>query len=246
MIKQLPVHEEQDLIARTKSGDSEAAEVLLKQYEPAMRAAASSRNGFLDKDETSSATHSAFMEAIHAFNPSKHTRLSAVIKNYLKIELSYENSTAKSLSIPDRTLKRFAQIYNAANRDVTLAAEIAPGNEMTSTTFLHIHNIIYGSTHLPEPDYETDTISRVINTADKTSGRRTEFIKIILEEQGNETDLSPEELNVILTHYGFIGNANVKDYKETAYELGIDKNTVKAHHSSALKKARIRLSNINQ
>lgn len=241
-IKTPSIEVEQALIASAKAGDNEATKILMKQYEPALRGAVNRHSGQLDHDELLSAFNVAFVEALHSFNPAKHSRLAAVIKHRLKEELAYEKTTAETLHIPVRTVSLYSQILNKAGGDIFKALEALEDFQMSKTTFLHIHNILRNSAQLEDILQVEARMNPIRETTSEASESAKELIRSIIEVRNDEQDLTEEELQVVLNHYGFIGNANVKTFTETAFELNIPQKSVIKLHNLALAKARTRLS----
>lgn len=132
MLNPLDIEEEEALIARAKAGDNEATEELFSIYQPAMIAASNRNHSYLNKNERDSTAQAAFVESLHIFDPARHQRLAAVIKNTLRHEYEYEKSTREVLSVPGRTISRYPHIMSKGGDDILKALKIAPKNDMNA------------------------------------------------------------------------------------------------------------------
>jgi len=247
LITELSVEAEQALIKLAKSGDNESARTLLKQYSPALKAASNKNAIYLDQNERDSACQGAFVEALHAFNPAKHSRLAAVIKNKLLPELAYEKSTSETLSVPDRTIRRYHLIMNKAGDDIFKALELAPKNDMNASTFLQVHNILRNSARLEEFDLGGLESASLVKAPTEAPEAVKQQVKAVFEALGDDTDLLPIEVQVLSVHHGLAGNNNSeqKSFEDTSSELGLPVKEIKSVYRAALAKAKLRLSHSN-
>lgn len=247
-VNSLPIEEEKALIARAKAGDNEATEILTQAYRPALVAASSRNEIYLDQNERDSACYGAFVEALHLFDESRHARLSVIIKNLLAKELAIEKSTAEAVSVPDRTISRYHRIMTKAGDDIFKALELAPKNDMNASTFLQVHNILRDSVRLEDLDVdglEAFPITKAPQEAPEAVKSKVRAVFATLED---DNDLSPVEVQVLSVHFGLAGNCHSesKSFAETAFELDMPVKEVKLHHINAIRKARKRLCNSNQ
>lgn len=246
MIEQLEPSFELELISKAKAGDNEATQILLDQYEPALRASMRKTYGTLDRDEARSAAYSALIEAVWKFDPARHNRLATIIKITLTQELEYESKTKQTFTIPERSLSRYWNILRKADGNHNKAADIADQHGMTRSTWLSIHSSVT-STHLPQfSDTEQEPVYHsVFCTAQDPADFQQDTLKTVFEFLEDENDLTPEEIEVLGIHYGLLGVDCQKDYGHTSAELGLPRKEVIRLHTSAINKARRRL-NINQ
>lgn len=247
MLSELSVEQERELIQKAKRGDNEATESLLKTYQPAIRAASARNAIYLDANERDSACKGAFVEALHAFDPARHYRLSAVIKNKLLPELAYEKSTAETLTVPDRTIRRYHHIMNKAGDDIFKAMELAPKNDMNASTFLQVHNVLRDSARLEEYAIEDLVASPITQSPQEAPEAVREQVKAVFEERNDGYDLSPIEVQVLATHHGLAGNnhSEQKSFAETAFEMDMPVKEVRTTYKVAIAKANLRLTNSN-
>lgn len=238
------VNEEQDLIKAAKNGDNEAAQMLLEAYSPALKAASRRNAIYLDANELESACQAAFVEALHTFDNSRHTRLAAVIKNKLKEELGFEKSTTEALTVPERTISRYSHIMNKADNDIFRALELAPKNDMSASTFLQVHNILRDSSRLEEFDVDGLSATPIANAPEEAPEAVREQIKHVFAVLEDGYDLSPIEVQILSVHHGLAGHcgSSVKGFTETAEEIGLPIKDVRKHYKTALAKAKLRLT----
>lgn len=245
MIEQLELKHELELIYRVREGDNVAAETLLKQYLPALKAAQRKAIA-LDKSEAESATQAAFMEAVWRFDKAKHNRLAGAIKSALAQEVEHESKTKQTFSIPSRSLSRYWNILRKADNDPRLAADIAEQHGMSRSTWLTINDNVL-STNIPDPS-ETDNepvLHPLWDTPSEPTSFQRESVKYVFAKLDDDNDLTPEEVEVLGVHYGLLGVDCSKNYDFSADELGLPKREVIRLHTSAIRKARKRL-NVNQ
>lgn len=143
--RRLEVEEERMLLAAAQLGDEDAKISLLYAYATALRngvasytraMSAAGESGDLE-DVRQSAVMGA-LEAIQAFDASKHVRLAAIVSKYVANAVSAHSQEASGFSIPERTMKRFFGILRLADGNVFEAARLAPEHEMTQETFLAV------------------------------------------------------------------------------------------------------------
>lgn len=244
MIEQLELEHELELIYRVREGDNVAAETLLKQYLPALKAAQRKAIA-LDKSEAESATQAAFIEAIWRFDEAKHTRLAGAIKSALLQEVDHETKTKQAFTVPARSLSRYWKILREADNDPSLAADIAEQFGMMRSTWLSINDNVT-STYLPESEGDTDPVYHSLYPErDQPSDFQMATLQRVFERLGDDNDLTDLEMQTLLVHYGVTGINGDKDYEQTAYELGIPKKEAISQCLSGIRKARKRL-NVNQ
>lgn len=142
--KRLSLEEERVALAAAQLGDSEATLALVLAY------AAALRNGVswyrhaapeaqpADIEDAKSQAVLGLLEAIKAFDGTRHERLAATVVQYVRNALAVSAATATSFTVPERTLKRFFAILREAAGNVYTAAALAPSFEMTTETFLAV------------------------------------------------------------------------------------------------------------
>lgn len=248
MLNHLDIEEEKALIARAKSGDNEAAEELLSIYQPAMIAASNRNHSYLNKNERDSTAQAAFVESLHIFDPARHQRLAAVIKNILRREFEFEKSTREVLSVPGRTISRYHHIMSKAGDDIFKALELAPKNDMNASTFLQVHHVLKDSAYIEEFDAESLVASPITKAPQDAPEAVKSKVRAVFATLEDDNDLSPVEVQVLSVHFGLAGNCHSesKSFAETAFELDMPVKEVKLQHINAIRKARKRLTHSNQ
>lgn len=136
---------ETQLIAQAKLGDEAATSRLLIAYAPAIRSGVSWYVRSLanaprreDLDDVRSQAVLGVLEAIQAHDATVADRLAGIVASYVRNALSTLAGSTAQLSIPERTLKRFAGILREAEGNVERALELAPTHEMKRETFLAV------------------------------------------------------------------------------------------------------------
>jgi DNA-directed RNA polymerase specialized sigma subunit len=138
----LPEADEVAAIEAAQLGDESATLALMEAYGPALRAAVSRFSGLvegdapIDPEDARMTAVSGFMEALHAHDPAKGSRLAGTVAQYVNEALTEATKTTRpALSVPKRTLSRFFGILREAEGDVAAARDLAPSREMTHATF---------------------------------------------------------------------------------------------------------------
>jgi DNA-directed RNA polymerase specialized sigma subunit len=227
-------------IASAKAGDEQAVIDLMYAYTFALNnalgkfrnAGGGNRGAYGDStEERRSLAVMGFMEAIHAFDPEKHTRLSAIVGVHLVQEIGSMVGPI-AFTVPQRTLTRFFSILRMADGDLAAGAKLAPEYSMTSETFQAVAEACRTTSHgIPsagDPTWETD-VSPLWSRADKE-----EDDILVMAAFSAVDDL---EGQVVSMAYGFDDYDPIAD-AEVAHRMGLSRPKVQRVRSSALGKMR--------
>lgn len=247
-VPKLTEEQEHEAITGALAGESEPTTLLLAAYAPALKAAIKKAPWTADKEELQSAVLMGFMVALNAFDPDKHRRLAATLKDSVLAEVSGISDSASGFTIPQRTLSRFFHILRAANGNVYDALAIVSDHSMTTETFLTIYAALRDVSSIDErlDAGDIDGAWKLIDGPLQASGEINEgdleLIKMIFEERDDEHDLNRRELEVVTTTYGFNDySSQTKTDDEVAEIRGLTRSTTKRVRTSALNKCRGRL-----
>jgi RNA polymerase sigma factor (sigma-70 family) len=143
--RRLEVEQERELLAAAQLGDEDAKLAIIYAYATSLRNGVASYTRAMsaagesgDLEDVRQSAVMGLLEAINAFDPSKHVRLAAIVSKYVANAVSAHSQDASGFSIPERTMKRFFGILRKADGNVFEAAKLAPAHEMTTETFLSI------------------------------------------------------------------------------------------------------------
>jgi DNA-directed RNA polymerase specialized sigma subunit len=242
----MTVEEERLALAKAQLGDQDATIALVYAYAPALRNAASSYRSAGgawggDSEDLRTAAIEGLLEAIHAFDPTSHDRLAAIIAGYLADAVSTSIVGPIAFSIPSRTLKRFYGILRAAGGNVYEAAALAPAYEMKTETFLAVFYAVRNVDSL-DVDHGTDESERW-NRADVRplwDGKEADVEDAILVEAAFQA-VDSLEADVVRLAYGFSDFDPVPD-AEIAHRLGFSRQKVQRTRTGALEKMRAALA----
>jgi len=240
----LDAHEERGLIAAAQLGDSAAVERLVLLYAPALRGGVKVYTRALlttpqrsDLEDVQADAVMALIEAIHAFDPGKHTRLAAIAPSYIRNAVSVSAGTsATSFTIPERTLKRFFGILRAADGDAELAAGLAPSYEMRRETFLAVLDAVRNTDSYQAVEDGEDLSVQAFKMAPIWDGAFGDAEDRILVE-GAFRAVDTLEGDVCRLAYGFADYEPQSD-PEVAERMGLSRPKVQRVRSGALDKMR--------
>lgn len=135
----MDLHAETRLILAAQAGDTAAAETLLAEFAPAIKAAARRYGAALGEDAEQEAT-CAFLELVRGFDTYGGLRLAQVVARSIAPVVAAAAAGEEALTIPPREYRRFLALLASAGGDVSAAAELATGGRhgLTRTAFLAI------------------------------------------------------------------------------------------------------------
>lgn len=236
------VEAEREAIAAAKLGDNEATADLLYAYAPAIRNVVERFTGeghtsSPDDEELRSTALLGFVEAVAAFDPEKHVRLSAVVRVVLARVMREEYPSRDAFHVPARTLTRFYSILRQAEGNVYAAAALAPQYEMTKETFFAVLSAVrdVDSVDGAPSDDEGATDLGADNARplwDATAAEEDAILVAAAFEAVDDLEKTVCELS-----YGFTDYDPVPD-AEIGHRLGLSRQKTQRTRSSALGKMR--------
>ncbi|CCQ44285.1 RNA polymerase sigma factor, sigma-70 family protein [Pseudarthrobacter siccitolerans] len=237
------VEAEREAIAAAKQGDNAAMESLLRAYAFAIKSAVSrfraeGASATADEEDLRSSALLGFVEAVNTFDPDKHERLAAVVKNVLARTLREEYMTPTAFSVPDRTLTRFYGILRKAEGNVYEAAALAPQFDMSRETFFAVLSAVRN----------VDTLDGAPNSDDELHGDLTASARPLWDGAASDAEdailiatafeaVNDLEEEVCRLAYGFTEYEPVPD-AEIGHRLGLSRQKTQRTRSSALGKMR--------
>lgn len=217
IIKPLSETDEANLIMDAQAGNERAMERLMDAYAPLIEGTAFRYTHDGEFDDALQEARLAFIQIVNEHDFDKGQGLRTYVKARMGHELRDSLSASNGqFSIPTRTVQLFYQVYNAADGDLTLGAQIAPNYEMASSTFLSIADMLHTGS-LDAATYETeDGHASVLDTFDgaplggAVEGDQYERVLDRMTARGIMQDAeSPEHLRIIEKTYGFDGDLEV-------------------------------------
>ncbi|MFF5793667.1 hypothetical protein ACFY5D_16600 [Paeniglutamicibacter sp. NPDC012692] len=239
---------ERNLISEALEGNETAIETLLFTYAPVLKSAIKKAPWSADKEDVQSAVLLGFLEALKAFDPSKHKRLAGVIKKLVLAETSKIGQDAMGFHVPERTLSRFFNLLRQADGNIYYALSLAPEQSMSAEVFISILTALrqIGSIDKALSDGDVEAAWKLVDgplvATEPIAETDLELIRIIFEDRGDNLDFTERELKVVHTAYGFLDyDDQVKPDAEVGEILDLTRSTVQRTRTSALIKARNRL-----
>ncbi|UVK63567.1 DNA binding protein [Arthrobacter phage Janeemi] len=241
--------EERDLIAAAKLGDNDATVALMYAYAPAIRNVVERFTGeghtTTPEDEELHATALlGFAEAIAAFDPEKHDRLSSVVRVVLARVMRDQYPGRDGFSVPARTLTRFYSILRKAEGNVYEAAALAPQYEMSRETFFAVLSAVRNTDSLDAAHALDDpTGSEGFFSGELSMNTRPLWDSSAAEEDALLVEAAFEavdgvEESVCRLAYGFESYGDPVPDVEIGHRLGMTRPTVQRRRASALGKMR--------
>lgn len=247
-VPKLSVEEERLAIEGAIRSEAEATTTLLAAYAPTLKAAIKKAPWTADKEDLQSAVLMGFLEALNSFDPEKHSRLAAVLRESVLSEVSKVSSSASGFHIPQRTLSRFFHILRAVEGNVYEGLALASEYSMTPETFLTIHAALRDVSSIDERLSAGDVdgawmlITGPLQASGEVNESDSELVNMIFEECGDSHDLDPREVEVLLTAYGFDSYADQTLTDDEVAEIrGLTRSTTRRIRTAGLNKARGRL-----
>lgn len=231
----LSIADEHQLLHAAHLGDSAATEQLLIAYSPIMRNSvsaalrASGKGSDATEDLQSAAVEGALL-AIKAWDSSRHDRLAAVIRPYVRDAVSSAMNSTSEFAVPDRTAKRFWGIMKRAGYDVNVATELATEHEMSVEAFYSVLTAVrntYSLEGMFESDEQPEQEGLVADLDDK------------LMADAALKAIDADEHLVVHMAYGF--DEDPVPVVEIAHRIGSSRNRVSRTRDRALEKMRERL-----
>lgn len=216
-IKPLSEAVENNLIMEAQAGNERAMERLMDTYAPLIEGTAFRYTHDGEFDDALQEARLAFIQIVNEHDFDKGTRLSRYVKVRMGHELRDSLSASNGqFSIPTRTVQLFYQVYNAADGDVSLGAQIAPQYEMASSTFLSIAEMLHtGSLDAMTYDSGEDGAASVLDTFDgaplggEVESDYDRLLDQLTAQSIMQNAQSPDHLRVIRKTYGFDGDLEV-------------------------------------
>lgn len=263
------VAEERALIEAVASGadyDGSATVALMYAYAPALRSgarwyfnAANARGenpSHYDHEEIRARAIEGLLKAVRAFNPEKHDRLAAIVREYVLDEVVTYAADSLEFTVSPRTLKRYFAVLRAADQNVykalALCGKPGPGKDLSKDTFLRILSATrdvesYDAPTGGDEDSWEDRPAAALWTSDAIQDVESRImVEMVFDDFGDDNDLTHREAEILLFKYGFkplredIGDRAISDAM-VAREIGSTRPTVAREHGKALDKARARL-----
>ncbi|WGH21117.1 DNA binding protein [Arthrobacter phage Cassia] len=234
--------EERLLIAAAKLGDSEATVALMYAYAPAIRNVVERFTGeghtaTPDDEELHATALLGFAEAIAAFDPEKHLRLSAVVRVVLARVMRDEYPSRDAFTVPARTLTRFYSILRKAEGNVYEAAALAPQYEMSRETFFSVLSAVRDVDTIDGAPSDDEGHAALVNDARPIWDASAAEEDALLVAAAFEAVDGVEE-SVCRLAYGFESYGDPVPDVEIGHRLGMTRPTVQRRRSSALGKMR--------
>ncbi|UIW13302.1 DNA binding protein [Arthrobacter phage Crewmate] len=234
--------EERLLIAAAKLGDSEATAALLYAYAPAIRNVVERFTGeghtaTPDDEELHATALLGFAEAIAAFDPEKHLRLSAVVRVVLARVMRDQYPSRDAFTVPARTLTRFYSILRKAEGNVYEAAALAPQYEMSRETFFSVLSAVRDVDTIDGTPSDDEGHADLVNDARPIWDASAAEEDALLVAAAFEAVDDVEE-RVCRLAYGFESYGDPVPDVEIGHKLGMTRPTVQRRRSSALGKMR--------
>lgn len=237
------VEAEREAIAAAKLGDNEATVALLYAYAPAIRNVVERFTGeghtaSPEDDELRSTALLGFSEAIAAFDPEKHVRLSSVVRVVLARVMREEYPSRDAFHVPPRTLTRFYSILRQAEGNVYAAAALAPQYEMTKETFFAVLSAVRDVDSIDGTPTEDEGAASDLGKDnarplwDASAAEEDAILVAAAFESVNDLEKTVCELS-----YGFTDYDPVPD-AEIGHRLGLSRQKTQRTRSSALGKMR--------
>lgn len=216
-IKPLSEAAETTLIIDAQAGNERAMERLLDQFAPVIEGTAFRYMHDGEYDDALQEARLAFIQIVNEHDFDKSTRLSAYVKARMGHELRDSLSASHGqFSIPTRTVQLFYQVYNAADGDLTLGAQIAPNYEMASSTFMSIADMLHtGSLDAATRETEDggasllDTFDGAPLGGDVAQDEYDVLLDRMTALSIMQNAQSPAHLRVIRKAYGFEGDLEI-------------------------------------
>ena len=230
-----------ELIAAAKSGDAAAFDTLYRGVIGALRRWSREFPDTVDYENALAVSNLAFAEAVHDFDPRAGASFIGLLKTYVWRALTDAprvsgegSSVAVSVSVPERTLKRFYSILRAADYDLARGLEIAASKNMAADTFRDLYYALATEGGTVSADDE----SAAYLVPDPSSVEQQAEETLLLETAWKAVD--DFETDVLRLAYGF------SDYRpnsdgEIAEKLGYGRATIQRRRQGALSKMRVSL-----
>lgn len=237
--------EERLLIAAAKLGDSEATVALMYAYAPAIRNVverftAEGHTASPDDEELHATALLGFAEAIAAFDPEKHLRLSAVVRVVLARVMRDQYPSRDAFTVPARTLTRFYSILRKAEGNVYEAAALAPQYEMSRETFFSVLSAVRDVDTIDGTPGDEDHAALVNDARPIWDASAVEEDALLVAAAFEAVDDVEEK--VCRLAYGFESYGDPVPDVEIGHKLGMTRPTVQRRRASALGKMRAALA----
>lgn len=229
---ELTLDEERSLIAEALLGNQRSSERLLIAYGPALRAAVATHRAIVgyqaspeDVEDMQQQAVIGFYAALQAFDPTRHERLAAVVKENIHAGVREHSAQRLAIYVPERTLTRFFGILRRAGGDVTVGATIAPEYGMRSDTF----SDVLAAVRYVEGIIDDEPLGVIdpLRPVDDVDAR----VMVKHAFEALEGDDTAEK--VVRLAYGFSDYEPVAD-GEVAYRLGLSRPKVQRTRTAAL------------
>lgn len=259
--------EERAAILAAKEGDEQATLSLLVAYRPLMKAVIAEftpvqepRKNFTeaDWDDYRQAAIMGILSAIRAWNPDIHSSLAGIARQHVLDAVENEGGAAvSSVTVPERTMKRFLAIAKKAEYDLATGMELAPKYEMRPSTFRAIWDGVWAdavSTLAAADDeegprtYATGAVGAVVREYDADNipalsiwgADRNEFVDaedhILVRMAFDAVDET--ETEICRMAYGFGEYYDPLPDAEIAHRIGLSRQKTQRTRTKALAKMR--------
>lgn len=234
--ERLSLEDERAAIAAAQAGDVAAQERLLLAYAPALRAGVSwhrragGASTGVDVEDVRQAAVWALLEAIHDFDlDGAYDRLAAVVHGRVHWAVSDAMGAAQTVSIPERTRRRFFAVLRTAGGDLELAERIAPDHDMSPETFRAVADAVASTS-----DDAYETLAEIPDLTEYEAAENRVLVEVAFSA------VTQWEGNVCRLAYGFATYEPLPDL-EIAHRLGSSRSAIQRTRTSALSKMRARL-----
>lgn len=225
--------DEAGLIMEAQAGNERAMERLIEAYTPAIERTARKHEHDGEYEDAKQEAIFAFIKIVQEHDFDKAKRLNyyvhARMDNHMTVALS---ESSNSWGIPGRTLRRFYQVYEKADGDLTLGAQIAPDYDLASLTFITIADMLHVGS-LDAARETDDGSASVLDTFDGPmfgGGEVTDAYDAVIDrmtvEQMMADSMGDEHDRMVRMSYGFEGPLTVG---EDVIDMTDSSRDLKAH-----------------
>lgn len=218
---------ERDLITAAKAGDDRAKLALIDAYQPLIRGCIAKFRNVVAREDAEAACALALLEAIRDADPDRTDSIAALVQTKVMQILRAEELIGHAVAVPERMVRRFGRVLQAAGGDANKAAELAPDYDLSTSAFQLIYATLYGAP-LAEADLMPADRELVADVEDQI------LATVALDS------MTQQQRDVCLLRYGFDAYDETT-LLEAGEQLGMTRAVVYRHHAQALQTARRRL-----